>query len=105
MNTPTTAAEIIRWEEPKPLRMAAKDLAHIADELRANPGKSAVIAEHPNTPEGRRLTANLISAVKFRRRGFMHSDGTFHVTTRTTRTERADGSKVIRVFVCFNPRG
>ncbi|WP_440063868.1 hypothetical protein [Streptosporangium sp. OZ121] len=104
-----TAPQILRWEEPVPLRSASQDLAHLADAIRAQPGKSAVIAEHPNTKEGKRIVATLTNAVKYKRRGFWHADGDFHVTTRTERIDGvgadAEGGKVIRVFVRFDARG
>lgn len=103
MNAPIATAEILRWEEPAPLRAPELDLTPIADTLRANPGKSAVIAENPNTKEGRRLTTNLVSAIKYRRRGFLHPEGTFDTHTRTIAA--ADGSKVIHVYAVFKPRG
>ncbi|MER6171306.1 hypothetical protein [Streptosporangium sp. NPDC001681] len=102
MNATIAAPQIIRWEEPAPLRTASRDLAHLADAIRANPGKSAVIAEHPNTKEGRRIVATLIGVVKYKRRGFSDPEGTFHVTTRTERVDDGNDGKVIRVFVRFN---
>ncbi|GAA5046253.1 hypothetical protein HNP84_010274 [Thermocatellispora tengchongensis] len=91
---------ILRWEDPAPRTPANDDYAPIATELRNNPGKWAVVAENPDTPEGRRASNRLFNAVKNGYRGFRRiEDGAYRATTRTV--DNGDGTKIIRVHAQF----
>ncbi|WP_433355510.1 hypothetical protein ACQP25_16930 [Microtetraspora malaysiensis] len=93
---------ILRWEDPAPRTRTKNENDRIADELRSNPGKWAVIAENPNTAEGRRVSARLYNAVKQGYRGFRRVDGgTYEGTTRSGTDD--DNSRVIRVHARFVP--
>ncbi|MFD8529462.1 hypothetical protein ACFV0L_18780 [Streptosporangium canum] len=95
---------ILRWEDPAPRTPIGDQFAPIAAELRDHPGRWAVIAENPNTQEGRRDSNRLFNAVKLGYRGFQCEDGAYKATTRTVTA--SDGTKVIRVHAQFinNPR-
>lgn len=93
---------ILRWEDSAPRSSAKSEDEYdpVAAELRNHPGRWAVIAENPDTLEGRRASARLYSAVKNGYKGFRHvEDGTFRATTRTV--NNGDGTKVIRVHAQF----
>ncbi len=96
-------AGILRWEDPAPRTRATDEYDPIAAELRNNPGRWALIAENPDTLEGKRAAARMFSAVKNGYRAFRRVEsGTYTATTRTVET--GDGSKVIRVHARFDPR-
>ncbi|MEQ4717860.1 hypothetical protein [Nonomuraea sp. B19D2] len=87
------------WTKPAP-RHGAPDLSHIADQLRAKPGETAIIAEFPTAiASGSTEAASLRNAVNNGRLGFDDPSGTFRASTRTV-TEH-DGSKRVRVFAVF----
>jgi hypothetical protein len=91
---------ILRWEDPAPRTPVSTDYEPIAAELRANPGASAVIAEHPDTPDGRRDANRLFNAVKNGYKGFrVSSGGTFRAATRTV--TKGDGTKVVLVYAKY----
>ncbi|MFI6497125.1 hypothetical protein [Nonomuraea typhae] len=94
---------ILRWEDPAPVRTRGdKEYEQVAAELQANPRKWAVIAEAPDTREGRRDTNRLFNAIKNGYRGFNADDGgTFQATTRTVTKE--DGAKVVLVHAQYVP--
>ncbi|MEU7891745.1 hypothetical protein AB0B45_02645 [Nonomuraea sp. NPDC049152] len=93
-------AGILRWEDPAPRTPASDDYEPIAAELRDNPGQWAVIAEAPDTREGKREAARLFNAVKHGYRGFSRTEGgIYKATTRTGSTD--NGDKVIRVHAQF----
>lgn len=96
-------AGIIRWEEPAPIKTRTnKEYEPVAAELQKNPHKWAVIAETPDTPEGRRDANRLFNAVKNGYRGFRNDDnGTFQATTRTVTMD--GGTKVVLVHVQYVP--
>ncbi|NRQ31337.1 hypothetical protein HII36_05720 [Nonomuraea sp. NN258] len=94
---------ILRWEDPARVETRTTDeYAQVAAALRANPHKWAVIAENPDTVEGRRNANRLFNGVKKGYRGFRHDPtGTFQVTTRTV--ARDDGTKAVLVYVQYVP--
>ncbi|MEV0379748.1 hypothetical protein [Nonomuraea sp. NPDC050643] len=96
-------AGILRWEEPAPIKTRTnKEYEPVAAELQKNPHKWAVIAETPDTPEGRRDANRLFNAVKNGYRGFRNDDsGTFQATTRTVTQD--GGTKVVLVHVQYVP--
>jgi hypothetical protein len=94
---------ILRWEDPAPVRTRTnKEYEPVAAELQARPNEWAVIAENPDTPEGRRDANRLFNAVKNGYRGWNNDDdGTFEATTRTV--TKNGGAKVILVHVQYVP--
>ncbi|MEU7911377.1 hypothetical protein [Microbispora bryophytorum] len=91
---------ILRWEDPAPRRTPTDEYDPIAAELRANPGRWAVIAENPDTREGRRGTSRVFNAVKNGYRGFRPvKGGTYTATTRTVTKD--DGTRVVQVHARF----
>ena len=93
--------DTIIWEEPPMLRGQNRpDLTHLADQVRAQPGKPALIAEFSTGMASKsRDATHLRNAITNRKQGFSHSDGTFTATTRTIRHN--DGSLSIRVYATF----
>ncbi|MGI5281713.1 hypothetical protein ACQEVF_59230 [Nonomuraea polychroma] len=93
---------ILRWEDPAPRTPASDEYAPLAAELMKNPGKWAVIAEHPDTQDGRRAASRLFNAAKHGYLGFPRiGGGTFKATTRTV--NNGDGTRVITVHAMFDP--
>ncbi|MEV1170149.1 hypothetical protein [Nonomuraea sp. NPDC049784] len=91
---------ILRWEDPAPRSPASDDYEPIAAGLQNKPGVWAVIAENPDTPEGKRASARMFNAVKHGYKGFRRvEDGTYRATTRTV--TNGDGTKVILVHAMF----
>lgn len=91
---------ILRWEDPAPRATSSDDYAPIAAELRNNPGKWAVLAEKPDTAEGRREVNRLYNRVKNGYTGFGRVDGgTYRATTRTVTKD--DGTKVVLVHAQY----
>ncbi|MEV4472861.1 hypothetical protein [Nonomuraea sp. NPDC049504] len=90
---------ILRWEDPAPRTPSSDDYEPIATALRSKPGVWAVIAENPDTPEGKRVSARMFNTVKHGYKGFRRVEGgTYQVTTRTV--AKGDG-KVILVHAKF----
>ncbi|MGR6915370.1 hypothetical protein ACU635_14090 [[Actinomadura] parvosata] len=87
------------WTKPAP-RHGAPDLSHIADQLRAKPDETAMIAEFPTrVASGSAEAARLRNAINNGRLGFDDPSGTFRAHTRTVTHD--DGSKHVRVFAVF----
>ncbi|MFB4284905.1 hypothetical protein ACBJ59_57225 [Nonomuraea sp. MTCD27] len=94
---------IIRWEDPAPVKTSTnKEYEPVAAELQDNPLKWAVIAETPDTPDGRRDANRLYNAVKNGYKGFRNDEcGTFQATTRTVTKD--GGTKVVLVHAQYIP--
>jgi hypothetical protein len=91
---------ILRWEDPAPRTTSIDNYEPIAAELRNNPGKWAVLAEMPDTADGRREVSRLYNRVKYGYSGFCRvDDGTYRATTRTVAKD--DGTKVVVVHAQY----
>ncbi|GII42850.1 hypothetical protein [Planotetraspora phitsanulokensis] len=93
---------IISWEAPSPRRKQGDDLAALAAQLRENPGRWALILEHPaDSKAGKQEVSRLFNAIKHGWKGFTRTNtgGSYDAARRTVQAE--DGTAKLRLHAVY----